>query len=267
MSRQPSAISLVLSLLLLNGCGGIMDDLRRDSYYAENAGKLKQRNLAALEDPIRRRTVQGLSANNTNQFKPNVRRQYDRARRGLSSKYTPPKLDDRLTADDFVDNDFTENSLWNPQGQKNFLFTQNKERAPGDLLLVAVDRNLRREIQYQLWLTLPPEQRRRRKKRPPPKDDKEASQQANQQQEDDRDAAAEEAQRSLASGPEDDYLKSEIVENEGNGLIRLLGHKRVIYRGRRRTVEVVALARDRDIDNNDMMKAEKFIDAKVRVIR
>ncbi|MGZ3713554.1 MAG: flagellar basal body L-ring protein FlgH, partial [Bdellovibrionota bacterium] len=158
------------------------------------------------------------------------------------------------------------------QGQGNYLFSNNRKREIGDLVTGEVEKDLKREIQYQLWMTLPPEQRKM--KRAPasvagaPVDPAaKAAEAAKGTEEKAKDAAAEAAKTNMAESKDDDVVRMEVVESLGNGLVRVVGQKRVIYRGVSRVVEVMALVNNKDVDDNNRVKSTNFLDMKTQVIQ
>lgn len=185
---------------------------------------------------------------------------------------SPPPAYRRMTRNDFVDANASENSLWDGQGQKNFLFSQNRQVETGDLITADVEKELKREIQYQLWMTLPPDQRRV-KRQPASADGKKADTPASADagksaEEKNKDAAEEAAKTNMAAGgKEEDIVRMEVAENLGNGLVRVVGQKRVIYRGLARVVEVMALVNNKDVDDSGRVKSSSFIDMKTQVIQ
>ncbi|MCO5142370.1 MAG: flagellar basal body L-ring protein FlgH [Oligoflexia bacterium] len=227
------------------------------------------------------KTLKGLSANNVDNYEPEVVRGYGRrlaseARPSSNYGYDSSANEyKRLTRADFVDSDPSENSLWDSQGQGNYLFSNNRRKEIGDLVTANVERELKREIQYQLWMLLPPDQRRVRK--PKPSAEKDATADATKPppagenksaEEKNKDEAEEAAKRNLAStGAEDDIIRMEVSENIGNGLVRMVGQKKVIYRGVSRVVEVMALVNAKDIDDQSMVKSSAFLDMKTQVIQ
>ena len=52
----------------------------------------------------------------------------------------------------------------------------------------------------------------------------------------------------------------------GNGLVRIVGTKRVIYRGVAKNVEVVGLVNNKDIDDNNRLKSGAMIDMQTQVV-
>ncbi|RYZ96670.1 MAG: hypothetical protein EOP11_23145, partial [Proteobacteria bacterium] len=180
------------------------------------------------------------------------------------------------------DKDAGENSLWDGQGQGNFLFSHNRRREPGDLVTADVEKELKREIQYQLWLTLPPEQRRHRAPssaelkaaaadpkapKPAPAPGTIAAGGAKSAEETAKDAAAEAAKTNMPGAKDDDTVRMEVAESLGNGLVRMVGQKRVIYRGVARLVEVAALVNSKDVDDTNRVKSSAFLDTKAQVIQ
>jgi hypothetical protein len=49
--------------------------------------------------------------------------------------------------------------------------------------------------------------------------------------------------------------------------MRMVGQKRVIYRGVARIVEVTSLVNNKDVDSNGRVKSSAFLDMKTQVIQ
>ena len=281
--RRGLYLILAAVSLVLGGCGAILDDLReesRDVAREEHRVEAFERSASAA--------YRGPSANNVSSYYGGERRRLapagDRYRRGAdewgerageygerAQRYARENMPKRrYTRQDFVDDNTNENSLWNGQGQTNYFFTQNKRFDPGDLVVVGIERGLRREIQYALWKSLPAHMRRIRRKKPE-KENEESdavrSTASAQQQ------AAESAEEEAAAGSslgkkyENDLIRMEVIENLGNGLVRMVGQKRVIYRGRPKFVEVAALMRARHIDKQAKASSSNFLDIRTRVLQ
>lgn len=283
-------LSLLLSLWVLfafSGCADLLSSLREENAAIDREADRDREDESGSDADLayQPRGLRGPSARNVQSMDPPVRRGYgrrlasfDEPAGGGDPSYAAPPEYRRATRADFVDKSSNENSLWDGQGQNNFLFSQNRQREPGDMVTVDVEKELKREIQYQLWMTLPPEQRR--PKRAPAsaktadgeaKPDAAAAAKADAAKptdEKNRDAAEEAAKTNLASGgKDDDVVRMEIAENLGNGLSRVVGQKRVIYRGVARVVEVMALVNNKDIDDNGKVKSSAFLDMKTQVIQ
>jgi flagellar basal body L-ring protein FlgH len=286
--NSKSLLLLICAFTLFCGCSDLIRSMREES--GQTVAKEEEDQDSDQPAP-RQRQVHGMSANNTPQLDAPANRAYGRrlasrleadntGPQGGPSAYSPPPEFHRATREDFVDKAAAENSLWDAQGQANYLFSNNRRREMGDLVTADVEKDLRREIQFQLWMTLPPEQRMIRKgggdaltnvasgnaKPGAPADKAAAPEKSTEQKQ--KDAAEEAAKTNMApAGKEDDVVKMEVVENMGNGLVRVLGQKRVIYRGVSRLVEVVALVNNKDIDDTNRVKSSAFLDAKVQVIQ
>jgi flagellar basal body L-ring protein FlgH len=256
----------------------MISSLRQESRQVDEEADRDRDTSNDTAQNYRPKTLNGLSANNVPDYKAPTSRIY-----GRKAPANDDAQDDgayhRVTRDDFVDKAQGENSLWDGQGQNNYLFTNNRRRDAGDVITADVDKELRREIQYQLWMGLAPEQRRSRRApaqtasdsttstaaapaqpgTPPPPQGAETKA---------KDAAEEAAKTNMApSSPGDDVIRMEVVESLGNGLMRILGQKRVVYRGVSRIVEVAALINNKDIDDGNHTKSSNFLDMKAQVIQ
>jgi flagellar L-ring protein FlgH len=271
-------------LISFTGCADMINSLREESAAVDQEVDRDDEEASDSSYVYRPKNLRGVSANKVNSVEPKVMRGYGRrlssfeegAGNAAESAGAIGGGYRRVTKDDFRDTAANENSLWDGQGQENYLFSHNRQRQPGDLVTVDVEKELKREIQYQLWMTLPPEQRKL-KRAPASKDgakpgeektaaaDK-AQDKANEEKA--KDAAEEAAKTNLASGgKEDDLVRMEVAENLGNGLVRMVGQKRVIYRGQTRVVEVVSLVNHKDIDDSGRVKSSAFLDMKTQVIQ
>ena len=283
---------LLLAVLSLSSvaCSDIMRSLRQESLAIDaQAGRDREDGDEAVY-AYKPKNLMGPSANNTRVVEPGVQRDYGRRLAGSSAGDSyeatagqKAALEGRrYTREDFVDKQASENSLWDSQGQGNYLFSHNRRRDIGDLVTVDVERELKREIQYQLWLTLPPEQRKvRRSPASVAASTQEGAAGANAQkpaapgaeankslEERGKDAAEEAAKTNMAAtGKDEDNVRMEVVENLGNGLVRMVGQKRVIYRGQSRVVEVMAIVNNKDIDDQNRLKSGVILDMTTQVIQ
>jgi len=269
---------LFLFVFTLPSCTFI-DSLRDESASIDR--DLDQDQGEAEYAARRPRTLRGLSANNTPSFDPPVQRGYGRRLSGIAHESSEagaaiPEFR-RATRKDFIDNEMRENSLWDEQGQNNFLFSHNRERQAGDLITVDIEKELKRDIQYQLWMTLTPEQRKPKKKakastangaNPATTPAATPGSSAKSAEEKGKDDAEEAAKTNLASGgKDDDVVRMEVVESLGNGVVRAIGQKKVIYRGVSRIVEVMALVNNKDVDDGNRLKSSAMLDMKTQVVQ
>jgi flagellar basal body L-ring protein FlgH len=277
----------LLVMITFTRCSDMINSLQRenDAIDASSADRDRDSNDVADDDAPKKVSLDGPSANNTDAYAPPVRRNYSRHIASLSNvgddsvaQGDGSSPEHRARRDDFIDKNSSENSLWDSQGQSNYLFTNNRRHEQGDLLTVDVERELRREIQYQLWQTLPPEERHHRPSAAPtdsvsnvasaPAGANGAADSGKSTIEKNKDAAAEDAKNNLMqNGKDDDVIRMEVSENVGNGLVRLTGQKRVIYHGVARVIEVTALINNKDIDDQNHLKSSAFLDMQSRVVQ
>jgi len=261
----------------------LVRSLRQESAAVDNEAENDRDEAESAARGYRPKTLKGLSANNVSEYGAPTARAYGQRLAGRAAEAVNEAAEDgegeyrRATRADFIDKAAQENSLWDGQGQTNYLFSNNRRRESGDMLTADVEKELRREIQYQLWLTLPPEQRK--VKRAPASAAADALKSASgsnaldkvsekSQETKAKDAAEEAAKTNLASnGKEDDVIRMEVVESLGNGLIRVLGQKRVVYKGITRVIEVAALVNNKDVDDNNRLKSNNFLDMKAQVLQ
>ncbi len=264
------------------GCADLISSLRAESREVEEEAERDRENADTAVGNYRPKPLSGLSANNVPEHDPPAARAYGRrlAARTAQSADMGNEGVHRATREDFVDRVAHENSLWDAQGQSNYLFANNRRRESGDIITADVEKELRREIQYQLWMALPPEQRKT--KRTPASAAGAAAGDAvtnaasaaakvageKGPEAKAKDAAEEAAKTNMGStGKDDDVIRMEVVESMGNGLMRVLGQKRVIYRGVSRVIEVAALVNNKDIDDGNHAKSSAFLDTKAQVIQ
>lgn len=274
-------------------CGDLLKSLRQESLEADNGAEERDRSTDERErerdtEHYKPRRLAGLSANNTPAMETGVKREYvaPRSLHSLSDNARGPAEESaedvgrRFTRADFVDSNPNENSLWDGTGQTNYLFAQNRKKELGDLVTVEVDRDLRRDILYSLWMTLPPSQRRPKKKEREPASTDPAKpgqavaaaaakteEAAKSGIEKGKDAAEEAAKTNMAAGAADDLMRMEVTEHLGNGIVKAVGEKRVVYKGQARVLEVMALLHAKDIDDSGRVKSTAFIDSKTQVIQ
>ena len=183
MSKFWLVVLGIVSCFALSGCGGVLDSLREESEEAERESRREEAFYNA--GSARPRGSRGLSANTISDYGTvegnRARARADDAFEDVQErvKGAAEETRRRYSRADFVDGQSNENSLWNAQGQSNYYFAQNNRFDNGDLVIVSVDRSLKRDIQYALWKSLPADQRRIKRK-PASEDLKNAADKAKQ---------------------------------------------------------------------------------------
>lgn len=168
----------------------------------------------------------------------------------------------RTTAKDFLaESAKNENSLWAEDGQNNYLFARNKLKAPGDLVTVMIEDNLRKDMVDSVKRLLPPEYRDQEIRVPGLTKDQGGEQKSPGA------AGAEGAKTDDSELAASDMLTAEVLERYPNGNVRLRGIKRVPFKHNVRNIEVVAICKGTDISENDIVKSSRFFDQHVEIYK
>jgi flagellar L-ring protein FlgH len=235
-------ILILTPILLMMSCGSYINKIHNQLDAEEKKRRpRKQADTFALYRKSRV-AANRVSTRNRKSLYPSIRRKY-------MSKNVAKK---RYTSGDLTDNVNTE-SLWSGSGKENYLFTVNKSKTNGDIVLINVFSKLKNEITNELKRVYP-----QRKKRPTgEKGKKPASEKA-----DNEETAAKDDPKKIH-----DRISSVIVEEINRDHLLVRGRKTVIYNGFKRAVEVQALLIRRDINDNDTIDSTKFLESSITILR
>ncbi len=201
-----------------------------------------------VQDPIT------YSITPNNDLKPGVKRDYRTYKK-------------RHTVNDIADNSPAP-SLWANYTNTANLFTTNKRKNQGDIVVLAVNKNMKEDISRELRKAFP------KTPLPPIMSTKgPASQNTDQAKEAQAAAAA-------AAGPpkkkeEDkeeaviifDRVSTRVSEEVGQDYVLLKGRKEVYFRNKKRLVELHALAKRGSINASDEIMSDQVTESKVFIIR
>lgn len=245
----------IFILINLLGCANYINKIHSDLDKQENAQterrQTKNRDVfdqfrVSNNDPTnndRRNKFNRPSTRNRSNFKPSTQRQY---RPQKSAKK-------RFKADDLID-DNSGASLWAGSGKDNYLFTQNKKKRTGDIILLSVMGKMKNEITLELKRAFPSFKKKKKDSKKeaapaapaapaPPTDEK-----ANEKEVYDRVSSV------VAEEINDDHL-----------LIR--GQKYLLYKNRKRLVEIQALVSRRDITDDDTVNSDRVLESSIYIVR
>ncbi len=250
-------IFLLLFLIVsLNSCGGYVSSMYKE---LDNSEKVKRRRRGKMPSELsifRRKNLlkskQGISTNGHRQYAPPVKRNY-------SGRKTNSR---RTTTSDLNDNNNSA-SLWSGErGNNQFLFTLNKEKRYGDIVLINVLESLKKEIQVELQRAFP-------KRRPPTKDKagKDAGKEGETTPKEEVASTEPEANDSEGNGNFHDRISSIVIEEINADHLLVRGRKHILYQKRKRLVEVQALLSRRDIQDDDTINSNNLIESTVTIIR
>ncbi len=230
---------LILLLFFLSSCASYVNELQRDIEREEN--------LQRPRPPI-------------NTFEQYRKNQAGNPRQSLTSKYVK-KLDpsvkrqyvsnNRVKADDLTDNDAV-GSLWAGSGNDSYLFTKNTEKQLGDIVVINIFKKFKDEIVLELKRAFPDPAKDL-------KDKKEGEQPA---------AATPPPPPAETDNTKPiDRISSVIIEEINQDHLLLRGRKTLLFKRRKRLVEVQALVARKDIADDDSVSSNKILESSVHVLR
>lgn len=162
----------------------------------------------------------------------------------------------RYRADDLTDNR-GDGSLWSGvEGRDNFLFTNNEEKRNGDIVLIQVADKLKNEITAELKRAFPSPMVTTKKPTKAPA------------------SAPAPAQSAAPNGGEDkeetkihDRISGVVIEQINRDHVLIRGRKSLLYKNRKRLVEVQALVARRDIESDDTVNSDRIVETTINVLR
>lgn len=172
----------------------------------------------------------------------------------------------RYKADDLLDNS-NQGSLWSGSGNENYLFSSDKVRKIGDIILIEVQGKLKNEITMELKRMFPPPFPQKK-----PGTEGAAAGQATPPAANAAAAPAAEA----ATGDDAQYKEDETVYDRFTSLIieeidrkhvLLKAQKNLLYNKRKRLVEVQALVSRSDIRPDDTVSSNSFLETTIEVLK
>lgn len=191
----------------------------------------------------------------------------------------------RATRADFRDEDSNEGSLWASGGQTNYYFTKNKIRAIGDILTIQLDDSMVKDVGSEIKRTLSKEeyeaelmlaQERLKAQALGPTTEGAAGNRApagenttEQKEVEVREATAADVNvLPQVELKKDDTIMAEIIERYPNGNYKIRGTKRVNYKtGTPRLVQVIAIAKSSDINEDDTISSGKLYEYRLEAVR
>lgn len=245
------------SLTLLTSCSSYVDNIYRDLDRSEREAEVeikddqfdrfrntKRRTSSEYNRPGRNREV---STASQKLVAPAVKRQYQEERVALK----------RTTASDLTDQG-NDGSLWSGNDQNQFLFSTSKSKSSGDIVQINVLAKLRSEITLELKKAFP-ENPFEAKAKTEGEKAKDGSTPATT-------TAAAPAAEMIDQGPQD-KISGVVVEEINREHLLIKGRKNVLYKNRKRLVEVQALVSRRDISDEDTINSDAILESNVTVVR
>lgn len=260
-----TTLLLLFTLTLLASCSSFVDGVYRDldrqerAYADEEANNqpypdqfdqyrknTKRRTSSVYNKPGRDRG--DVSTSNQKLVNPEIKRQYQDERVALK----------RTTASDLTDNG-SDGSLWSGTDPNAFLFSTSKSKTSGDIIQINVNAKLRNEITMELKKAFPENPYEMKAKA-------EAEKKADGTPATPAATAAATPTESVEGGAQD-KISGVVVEEINREHLLIKGRKNVLYKNRKRMVEVQALVSRKDITDDDAISSDAILESNVSVVR
>lgn len=257
---KTNSLFLLSSLFFFTSCSTYMNSIYKDFEQQErnNSEIDVADSFDQYRHPKRRtsteynRVDRTVTTANEKSVSPSIKRQYKAEKEAVK----------RYTASDLTDNG-NDGSLWAGSDPNAFLFSNNKNKNSGDIIQISVLPRLKNEITMELKKAFPdnpfetkaaPEAKTGEPKAADASADKPAEK---------RDIASE----TPATDISQDKISGVVVEEINREHLLIKGRKNVLFKNRKRMVEVQALVSRKDIGDNDTISSDAILESNVTVVR
>jgi flagellar L-ring protein precursor FlgH len=240
-------MSLFIITSIFSGCGSYVGKMHKEFDRADGKRKPPQKRKDQFDfyrQDQQKQNSNAMSSSQASVLMPTVKRQYQEAK--------------RIKAEDLNDNG-SSGSLWVGSGDDNFLFTNDRKKSSGDIVLISVESRLKNEITAELKRAFPDTTRQKR-----------ASDAKSEAGNKTATSAAPAPKAAEDEGSKDevfDRISSIVIEEINKDHLLLRGRKYLLYKNRKRLVEVQALVPRRDVTNSDTVDSSNIIESSVNVLR
>ena len=236
---------IFLILILLSSCSNYISKIYKQIDQEE---RIKRKKSSDVFSRFRgTKSDKPISTKETSRLKPKTKRSYK----------GHPNIKRRYTSNDLNDN--SNNSLWVGEGKDSDFFIEIKKKKYGDIVIVNILAPFKNQITRELKKAFP-----KRKKPVLKADNTDGTAEAEKK----KPAAAEKKEVDEPKiGDALDQISSVVTEKISKTHLLIRGRKEVLFRRRKRLVEVQALVARKDISIEDKVESDKFIESSVRIIR
>lgn len=252
---------LLGSLMFLTSCSSYMNSIYRDFEQQERTNgevDVPADNFDQYRHPKRRTSSEynkidrTVTTANAKMVAPEIKRQYKAEKEAVK----------RYTASDLTDNG-NDGSLWAGSDPNAFLFSNNKNKNSGDIVQINVLPRLKNEITMELKKAFPDNPYENRAAAESKNSDPKAAGEPAAKPTDKKEAVAE----STGGDGAQDKISGVVVEEINRDHLLIKGRKNVLFKNRKRMVEVQALVSRKDIGENDTISSDAILESNVSVVR
>jgi flagellar L-ring protein FlgH len=235
---------VLFSLFLISSCSSYVSKIYKQLDREE---KVMKKNRRDVFDQFRKTTKETglrppISTKETNTLKPRTKRLYKK----------PFKK--RFSADDLNEN--SNSSLWFGNGFDNDFFVENKRKKNGDIILVEIKPKLRNIITRELKKAFPKRKRKKIVQQGEASETKKPKEEDNEKEKDESNLDETVGQ-----------LSSVVTEEINNSYMIVRGRKEVLFRKRKRLIEIQGLIARKDVTPDDKITSDKFLESSIKIIR
>ena len=255
-----------LTLSILTSCSSYMNSLYRDFENQDRANSDvdipdnqfdQYRNTKRKTSSEYNKTDRSITTANSTFMAPAVKRQYKDEKQIVK----------RYTASDLTDNN-SDGSLWAGSDPHAFLFASNKSKNSGDIVQINILPKLREEISMELKKAFPDNPYESK-----PTENKDAKDGSDTNK--DKTAEAKPATPTKGNGKDEglapagtnDKLSGVVVEEINREHLLIKGRKNVLFKNRKRMIEVQALVARKDIGDDDSISSDAILESNVVVVK
>lgn len=253
----------ICTLSVLTSCTSYVSTLYKDFEQQERANSdidAPSDNFDQYRHPKRRTSSEynrvdkidrTVTTGNVKVLAPDIKRLYKDEKTSLK----------RFTASDLTDNG-SDGSLWAGSDPNAFLFSNSKTKTSGDIVQINVLPRLKNEITLELKKAFPDNPYDSKVAKNDKADDARAPAGA-----EDKKADKKEAPESSLSEGAQDKISGVVVEEINREHLLVKGRKNVLYKNRKRMVEIQALVSRKDIGDNDTINSDAILESNISVVR
>lgn len=247
--------------VLLTSCSSYMNTIYKDFEQQDRQNSevdVPTDGFEQYRHPKRRtsteynRVDRTITTGNEKSVTPNIKRQY-KAEKEAVKRYTASDLTDKGS----------DGSLWTGSDPNAFLFSNNKSKNSGDIIQISVLPRLKNEITMELKKAFPDNPYDTKTGAEPAKSIDPKAPVTDKPATDKKEATADTAGGDSAQ----DKISGVVVEEINREHLLIKGRKNVLFKNRKRMVEVQALVSRKDIGENDTVSSDAILESNVTVVR
>ena len=237
-------IYLLISLIFLSSCSHYIDKMYRRLDREERRDMKSRRKHDKRFDFYKQKKSSPVNSSQKQVLLPHTKRNYQ-----ISKK--------RMRAEDLADNG-NPASLWAGSEGSNFIFINKTRKKAGDLVLINVEKDLKNEITTELKRVFPS---------PFPLVSKKESKEKPIDQKNPSNGKAPVSNKKQSKAKIFDRISSLVSEEINQDHLLLKGRRFLVYKKRKRLIEIQALITRKDITEQNTITSSNIIESTIRIIR